>query len=110
MNVLFEEFIGEFIKREFYESFNNISLQKSTEHFVSQKFVDDQRQGKAFPLRPDIVFYEKEGDSTPKLIIDTKYKLLSANETNEGFSQSDLYQMFAYSQKYRCSNIVMIYP
>jgi len=61
---------------------------------------------KAFSLRPDIVL--TDGDKT--IIMDTKWKLLSENMRNYGISQSDMYQMYAYSKKYSAENIVLLYP
>jgi len=61
---------------------------------------------RAFPLRPDIVAkYEKA-----TVIFDTKWKLLSENMKYYGISQSDMYQMYAYSIKYNADKIVLLYP
>ena len=43
-------------------------------------------------------------------IADTKYKILAEDDLKYGVSQADLYQMFAYSRKYRTSDITLIYP
>jgi hypothetical protein len=51
-------------------------------------------------------------------IMDTKWKLLNSNSyANYGISQSDMYQMYAYQQKYRLHNsskmvkgVTLIYP
>ena len=59
-------------------------------------------------MRPDIVL-ETKGPSAQTLIIDTKYKLLEEDK-KEGVSQPDLYQMHAYSRKYSCVDVVMLYP
>ena len=42
--------------------------------------------------------------------MDTKWKKLSLNETNYGISQSDMYQMYAYSKKYKTPEIWLLYP
>jgi 5-methylcytosine-specific restriction enzyme subunit McrC len=42
--------------------------------------------------------------------MDTKWKLLSNNVRNYGISQSDMYQMYAYSKKYNAKKIVLLYP
>jgi 5-methylcytosine-specific restriction enzyme subunit McrC len=60
----------------------------------------------AFALRPDIVL---EFDELT-VVMDTKWKLLSDNAQNNGISQSDMYQMYAYSKKYKAKNIFLIYP
>jgi 5-methylcytosine-specific restriction enzyme subunit McrC len=60
-----------------------------------------------FALRPDIVC--QRGDRT--VIMDTKWKNLINNErANYGISQSDMYQMYAYSKKYGTSEIWLLYP
>lgn len=60
-----------------------------------------------FALRPDIVC--RRGDRT--IIMDTKWKSLNRNErVNYGISQSDMYQMYAYSKKYNTSEIWLLYP
>jgi len=61
---------------------------------------------RAFALRPDIVL--EFGGHT--VILDTKWKLLSDNARNNGISQSDMYQMYAYSKKYDADGIVLLYP
>ncbi|VUX10794.1 5-methylcytosine-specific restriction enzyme subunit McrC [Streptococcus constellatus] len=60
-----------------------------------------------FALRPDIVC--KRDNRT--IIMDTKWKSLINNERkNYGISQSDMYQMYAYSKKYNTSEIWLLYP
>jgi len=61
---------------------------------------------KAFGLRPDIVL-AKDGET---VVMDTKWKLLSASARNYGISQSDMYQMYAYGKKYGAGKTVLLYP
>ena len=42
MNVLFERFISEFIKREFHADYEKITLQGPRKHFVENKVVDSK--------------------------------------------------------------------
>lgn len=110
MNILFEEFIGEFIKKNFSDNERRISLQKLARNFVKDKIIDFISYGEVFRLKPDIQVY-KNGEVDPITIIDTKYKTLEdTDEKKEGVAQSDLYQMNAYAKKYCCSNIVLLYP
>jgi len=102
MNLLFEEFIWEFLrKNKKYFGIENIVLQ-STKKYV---FKD-----KKFLLKPDIIaeFQDK------KIIIDTKYKKLSKEEQNNWVSSSDIYQMFMYWMRYfndnEEKNIILLYP
>lgn len=98
-------------------------MEKVFESFVASKFhkhigssvslrTQDTRYSlfdsptRAFALRPDIVL--EFGGHT--VIMDTKWKLLSDNARNSGISQSDMYQMYAYSKKYDAERIVLLYP
>ena len=110
MNELFEEFVGEFIRREFSTCYHAIRLQNPLRYLVQEKYINDQKKGSKFQLRPDIVLYKRLEDKTPQLIIDTKYKLLEKQNGRESVSQSDMYQMYAYCQKYACPNCILLYP
>lgn len=98
-------------------------MEKVFESFVAAKFrkhigngvnlrTQDTRYSlfdsptRAFALRPDIVL-EFNGNT---VVMDTKWKLLSDNGRNSGISQSDMYQMYAYSKKYDAERIVLLYP
>lgn len=61
---------------------------------------------RVFALRPDIVL-ESHGQT---VVLDTKWKLLSDSYRNRGISQSDMYQMYAYSKKYEADGIILVYP
>jgi 5-methylcytosine-specific restriction enzyme subunit McrC len=98
-------------------------MEKVFESFVAAKFrrhisdginlrTQDARYSlfdsptRAFALRPDLVL-EFDGKT---IVMDTKWKLLSDNTRNHGISQSDMYQMYAYSKKYGSDCIVLLYP
>jgi len=98
-------------------------MEKVFESFVASKFrrhlgssvslrTQDTRYSlfdspaRAFALRPDLVL--EFGEHT--VVIDTKWKLLSDKARNSGISQSDMYQMYAYSKKYDADGIVLLYP
>lgn len=67
-------------------------------------FMEPRRQ---FALRPDIVC--TRGDRT--VIMDTKWKsLINSERKNYGISQADMYQMYAYSKKYKTPEIWLLYP
>ena len=67
-------------------------------------FTEPRRQ---FALRPDIVC--KRDKRT--VIIDTKWKrLINSERASYGISQSDMYQMYAYSKKYKTSESWILYP
>lgn len=111
MNLLFEEFVGEFIKRNFYDNFGLITTQKPIRWLVDKKISGGIIQDNLFRLIPDIQLYKNSIDADPRIIIDTKYKMLvSENDRKEGVAQGDLYQMNAYSKKFNCKSVVLLYP
>lgn len=67
-----------------------------------------------FLLRPDIVVEEegKEEEGKGVVIVDTKWKLPTANSDNKAFkiSSEDLYQMYAYGKRYNARAVVLLYP
>ena len=66
---------------------------------------DSPRQ---FALRPDIVITRDDGS---QIILDTKWKsLVDKPRLNYGISQADMYQMYAYSKKYKTPEIWLLYP
>ena len=98
-------------------------MEKVFESFVAAKFRRHLKGGvnlrtqdtrfslfdnptRAFALRPDLVL-EFSGHT---VVLDTKWKLLSDNARNNGISQSDMYQMYAYSKKYEADGIKLLYP
>lgn len=88
MNALFENYVGNFIKK----SFPSTILQHSGKHLVEEP--------KSFKLRPDIFL-------KGKFIADTKWKIVSSRDD---ISQADLYQLYAYGKKHECSKLYLIYP
>ena len=104
MNKLFEEFIAEFIKREgILEGTIYQGYDQKNQH--PQKYL---LQEKLFKMKPDICLLKV---NSIDCIIDTKYKLLNDKDQKQyGVSQSDVYQMYAYANKYKCKRIILLYP
>lgn len=101
MERLFEDYIGNLVKKYFSMKFN-VSLQDRGEHLLIEE--------KKFALRPDIVLRSL---STEEIVImDTKWKLLDESDSkrNYGISQANMYQMYAYAKKYKAKKIILIYP
>lgn len=109
MNVLFEEFIYEFIVKHRdmivpdHLKSCDVKAQCRNKHLVYR-----EDNAACFRLQPDIIFIKPDGHSA--LIIDTKYKLLTAKDRKLGIAQADMYQMFAYAKKYDCCRILLLYP
>lgn len=62
---------------------------------------------KRFQIRPDIVLRRED----KCVILDTKWKLLEDNQWNNyGIKSADMYQMYAYSKRYKAQDIWLLYP
>jgi 5-methylcytosine-specific restriction enzyme subunit McrC len=46
----------------------------------------------------------------PRLIIDTKNKVLPLRQPHSAVADDDAYQMLAYATQFRCPNILLLYP
>ena len=100
MESVYESYVAQNMKKVMGPNGWNVSTQDKG-HYL---FVEPRKQ---FSLRPDIVL-EKEGRV---IVMDTKWKKLINNERkNYGISQADMYQMYAYSKKYKTSEIWLLYP
>lgn len=61
-----------------------------------------------FLMKPDIVIKNKA--LAQVFVMDTKWKVLSADKANYAISQADMYQMYAYQKKYTSENVTLLYP
>lgn len=105
MNALFEEFIAEFLRQE--HVLNNTFYADCTIRSQSGiRYLVRHGESELFQLRPDI---RLERANETCCIIDTKYKLLSGGKKT-GISQNDMYQMYVYAGRYRCSRAILLYP
>lgn len=116
---LFESFIAHLFKK--YAKDYAVSSQHS-KYFLVDKYGDTEH-GK-FRLRPDIVVESKDSKNFADydtIIIDTKWKNLdsSAPDKNYLIDIKDMYQLYAYGQKYHLGDsyfldiipkLVLIYP
>lgn len=110
MERLFEEFIAAFMKRYSHE----LGLRRENVHVQSaghRKWLLCTRDGVGrFRLRPDIVVDSDAGGIS--LILDTKWKRLKSDAENakNGVSQADLYQLYAYANRYDSPDNVLLFP
>ena len=105
MEAVFEAYVEKWVKSVFEEqSAQRFNVSAQDQGF----FLFDEPQ--RFQLRPDIVVRDNEGYKAP-IIMDTKWKKLKPNNgTNNGISQNDMYQMYAYAKKYKTGDVWLLYP
>ena len=100
MESVYESYVAQQIKKAFRPDGWEVLTQDKS-HYL---FMNPRKQ---FALKPDIVLIKE----SRTIILDTKWKNLINNErANYGISQSDMYQMYAYSKKYQTSEIWLLYP
>ena len=112
MNDLFEEYVAKFLEKRLAHDFG-LTEQKP------QKYLA-YRGGKGlFTMKPDIVIHKDSLENSIS-ILDTKWKRIDQEKTYEngsedhkrGVSQADMYQLYAYGQKYLkgSGDMFLIYP
>lgn len=110
METLFEEFIARFISR-YCEHFE---IPKQHIHVQAKRrskwLLRRPDKSGCFRLRPDIIIDKLKGITS--LIIDTKWKHLKSDQedSRNGVSQADLYQLYAYAQRYDSNDNVLLFP
>jgi 5-methylcytosine-specific restriction enzyme subunit McrC len=108
MNALYEAFVVNFLRKfrdALPDGLKHCELLPQTRGASRHLALHHKRR--TFRLRPDLAF--KQGDSFP-LLLDTKYKRLSAKETHLGVATSDFYQMYVYARRYDCPQVLLLYP
>ena len=117
MNVVFERFFARFIERNkevIFTQGNDIEV-PSSQHSM-RNFIYNLNNRPLRSTQPDLKV--AFGGST--YIFDTKYKILKVPDVDEDedmtidditkISSGDLYQMFTYSELYRSSGTIMVFP
>lgn len=103
MNALFEQYVAKLLTKALSGSGYRVSSQGG-----HRDCLFEENTGR-FRTKPDLII--RQGDRTV-LVIDTKWKRMSPriDDPKQGVSQADVYQLMAYSQLYRCQNVMLLYP
>lgn len=113
--LLFEGFIGGFIKETLSEQGAKVRLQANQMHLIEDIIFEGCSLGAAFTMRHDILveFNDK------MFILDTKYKQVSRFQGNkeevkriisEEPKQTDIYQVCEYARKQNITDVFLLYP
>lgn len=100
METLFESYIATQLKKMLNGTGYTLSAQDKTYHLFDEP--------KKFLMKPDIVIRHRELKRI--FVMDTKWKVLADSKANFGISQADMYQMYAYQNKYHSENVTLLYP
>ena len=103
MNVLFEEYVARLLARALAGSDLRVSAQGGRRDCL---FEGETGQ---FRTRPDLII--RRGSRT-EIIIDTKWKRITPriDDSKQGVSQADVYQLMAYGRVYECPDVLLLYP
>ncbi len=113
-DILFEGFIGGFMKEVLCEVGGKVHLQESSMSLVEKIIYKGEVSGAAFTMRHDILV---ELNDTV-FVLDTKYKEMSRFENNPDYKetisneakQGDLYQVLEYARKRDIVDVYLLYP
>ncbi len=109
MEMLFEAYVANCLKRLWGKQ---LTTQASSAYLVQHAPFPEIKSKPWFQLKPDLLL--RSDYSTH--VMDTKWKLLDGRAVSTkqkyGISQTDMYQLFAYGQKYMDGkgNLALIYP
>jgi 5-methylcytosine-specific restriction enzyme subunit McrC len=97
LNQLFERYVYEIVKASFQRNTSVI-------YQGPIKFLGSVDRNPIFELKPDISVVK---NNDVLMIFDAKYKEITDTKS---ISQADIYQMLAYSVKFRRNQITLVYP
>jgi 5-methylcytosine-specific restriction enzyme subunit McrC len=113
MNILFERFVFQLLNQNKSAilplDFMNLDVQSQAQGTTTYLVESVSLNRNIIRLRPDIQFIHPLNEY-PRLILDTKYKILSDNDLRLRIAESDLYQMLAYTVRFGCPLVLLIYP
>lgn len=108
MEKVFEAYVAKEVRKNFVPDGWDVTTNREESirrNYLFYDMTDDPKSPSGiFKLEPDIVLRKNEEKKV--VIMDTKWKLLVADRmkngklVNYGISQSDMYQMYAYSMRY----------
>jgi 5-methylcytosine-specific restriction endonuclease McrBC regulatory subunit McrC len=113
-DLLFEGFVGGFMKEELRRFGGKVHLQESKMSLVEKIIYKGETSGAAFTMRHDILV-EYNGNI---FVLDTKYKEVTRFEGNLDYKetigneikQGDLYQVVVYAWKRNITDVYLLYP
>jgi 5-methylcytosine-specific restriction enzyme subunit McrC len=110
MEQLFENYVAHHLRKS-TSSDATLTLQAASQHLINHS-PDGGPEKPWFQLKPDLLLTYLGR----KTVMDTKWKLLNSTQNTTvnkyGIKQADLYQLFAYGQKYQngYGHMLLIYP
>lgn len=119
MNSLYERFIAEVVRRHVLRGDRTTKYELDVQSEGTERhllWTGASGSGGAVRMKPDIVVTERaaglEEDARVELVMDTKWKRLERGTSGgiTGLSTADLYQLYAYTRRYRARRGILLYP
>ena len=103
MNALFEQYVARLLPRALVERDLRVTSQGGHRDCLFEGATG------RFRTRPDLLIRQGERIA---MVIDTKWKRIAPriDDPKQGVNQSDVYQLMAYGQLYRCPKVMLLYP
>ncbi len=110
MNMVFERFVAALMRRYVLPALPNLRLHHHARHRWKYLLESTAQSDKGIlRLEPDMLL--TRGDMGSELLtLDTKWKRLDMSGHKRGTAREDLYQLYAYAQRYQCLHNVLLYP
>ncbi len=108
MNQVFEAFVAAFMRKWVMPlpGFPQHRLYPQAKR--RQRHLITRNEKGVLSLRPDLLIEAPE--DARKLVLDTKWKRLSGSGGRGGAGPADIYQLYAYTQRYGCKRSILLYP
>jgi len=106
MNAVFERFVAGFIAREVLPLLPAGWKSHSQARGHTRHLLLSAGRG-VLRLAPDLLLERPDGSL---LVIDTKWKRLTPGAERRSVSRADLYQLYAYGQRFQATRSVLLYP
>ena len=106
MNVLFEKYVAKLLSR----ALSGTGLQLSTQGGSLYCLYElDNNKTRRFRTKPDLIIRRSK---KIVMVVDTKWKRITRriDDQKQGVSQTDVYQLMAYSRIYNSPNVMLLYP
>ena len=114
MNQVFEAFVTAFMRKWVMPSFSKHRLFPQAKR--RQRHLITRNGSGVLSLRPDLLIESSEkasedsSENAARLVLDTKWKKLSGSGGRGDIGTNDIYQLYAYTQRYGCKRSILLYP
>lgn len=106
MNKVFERFVAGFLRQQVLPKLPGFQLYEQAR--TKRRHLMTTASRGVLSLEPDLLIRHPDGRL---LVADTKWKRLSGStEAGTNVAREDLYQLYAYAQRYECDCSILLYP